>query len=124
MFIIFLCSSCHTTTTFSESPLASPSSSKCSPPVILNVTEGNESDSTNVEAAFDWALKRQLAFCGEENLKKACRPVYNLNIRQFLSETVPGQHILNSYNRDKKFTRTMRNQLTHILISALMNRTR
>ncbi|KAB0804375.1 hypothetical protein PPYR_01345 [Photinus pyralis] len=101
---------------FILSPSASTSS--CS----TSASYGALQDATNVIGeAFQAATKRKMAFCGEENLKKACRNVYNLDVEAFLDKTVSGRYILNTYRKEKRLTRNMRSKLSHILISGLMS---
>lgn len=74
-----------------------------------------------LKEAVKRSSERQLAFCGEESFKKACRQVYNLNLRDFLEGTVPGKFILNFYNQEGHLSRKTRNQLTSILITGILS---
>ncbi|KAB0805419.1 hypothetical protein PPYR_02389 [Photinus pyralis] len=102
--------------------LASPStSSQTSAESTINLTDD---DTTNIVKSFEASLKRPMAFRGPEMLKKACRNVYNLNLKQFLEKTVSGKYILTAYQNQKKLTKALRSQLSYILISGVMSDTR
>lgn len=55
-------------------------------------------------------------------LKKARRgAVYNLDLRQFLEESIPGKYILHVYEAEKHLNRKTRNQLTNLVITGLLS---
>lgn len=72
---------------------------------------------SEVGVAFKRATRHSLAFVGQEGLKRSCREVYHLNLREFLEKTTPGKFILNSYTNEKLLSRKARSQLAYILIS-------
>lgn len=106
----------------SGSTIQSPS---ISTPSTSSVDEDNDplalDNQTEVTEAFKRASKRHLPFCGEAQFKKACRNVYNLDLREFLENSVPGKFILHTYKKEKRLNRKTRNLLTTLVINGLIS---
>lgn len=87
--------------------------------------ELNERDSAHLEkddlsSAFKKATSSNNAFRGIENFGRACRPSYNLNLREFLSLSVNGKFILRTYQRENSLTYKTRNMLVDMVMNSLI----
>lgn len=67
--------------------------------------------------------KRNYPFYGEENLKRAFRATYQLDLESFLKQTSPGRQILHSYNNENRLSQKQRNLLVDVLIKEAINDT-
>lgn len=78
-------------------------------------------DNSNAMRKAYESSKRAYPFYGEQNMKRAFRPTYNIDLKDFLEKTVQGKSILNYYTRNKQLCRKIRNLLVEILIKEAIN---
>lgn len=84
-------------------------------------SDSEEQQSTsNLQAAYRKS-KRAYPFKGEENMKRAFRNTYQLDLESFLKATSQGRFILNSYKREGRLCRKTRNVLVEMLTKEAIN---
>lgn len=67
----------------------------------MSATEESLLESPTVlKETYKHGTRRSFPFCGEESLKRACRPVFNLCLKEFLEKTITGKYILQTYERE------------------------
>ncbi|XP_044263763.1 uncharacterized protein LOC123010733 [Tribolium madens] len=69
---------------------------------------------------YKQACSRSFAFLGEENLNRACRMSYDLDLQQFLNATNAGRFVLETYSKTKTLTTKTRNMLVNLIINSAM----